>query len=59
MMLDLYDWEVGAACSLCSANDADVRDRDLGPVCSECMVACLRAERALRDSVALTGGMGS
>lgn len=51
MMLDLYDWEVGAACGLCAANDADLRDRDLGPVCSDCMVVCLQAERVLRESV--------
>lgn len=55
MMLDLYDWEVGAACSLCAANDADLRDGDVGPVCSDCMVELLRAERFLRDQVGPDG----
>jgi hypothetical protein len=54
MMLDLYDWEVGASCSLCS-NRAEIREGDVGPVCSDCMVELLRAERFLRDSVGPDG----
>lgn len=60
MMIDLYDWQIGALCLLCGDQDghrlATVRDRDVGPVCDDCMVACLRAERFLRDQAALTDG---
>ena len=56
MMIDLLDWEVGCACSLCASSEADLRDRDYGPVCSDCMVDLLRAERFLRDSVGQTAG---
>ena len=55
MMLDLYDWEVGVACSLCVSKPAEIRDGDVGPVCSDCMVELLRAERFLRDSVGPDG----
>ena len=59
MMLDLYDWQVGIACCLCVSSPAEIRDRDAGPVCSDCMVELLRAERALRDSASQEGGAAS
>lgn len=57
MMLDLYDWEVGATCALCAAEQAEIRDRDAGPVCSDCMVELLREERLLRDAAVAGGGV--
>ena len=56
MMLDLYDWEIGVACSLCSICTpskpavAELRDAQVGPVCAECMIDLLRAERVARDA---------
>jgi hypothetical protein len=45
--LDLYDYEVGSLCMLCGKVEAVTRDDDAGPVCSECMIDLLRAERGL------------
>lgn len=54
MMIDLFDWQVGSLCVLCGDSGvhkpATLRDSDVGPVCDDCMIECIRAERALRDS---------
>lgn len=55
MMIDLYDWQLGALCLLCGDQGehkkASLRDSAVGPVCDDCMVECLRADRAMRDSM--------
>ncbi|MFZ4597799.1 MAG: hypothetical protein ACOYNN_04065 [Terrimicrobiaceae bacterium] len=62
-LLDLHDWEVGCLCGLCGDQgkhiEADLKDVHIGPVCSECMIDLLRAERVLRDSFAPAGGRNS
>jgi hypothetical protein len=53
MMIDLMDWELGSLCLLCGDQDghrpATLRDSHVGPVCDDCMVECLRADRVLRS----------
>lgn len=55
MMIDLHDWQVGSLCSLCGDHGehktASLSDSAVGPVCDDCMVECLRAERVMRDSM--------
>jgi len=46
--IDLSPEERGSLCLVCEELPAQFRDLDLGPVCLDCGIECLRAMRALK-----------